>query len=155
MATITSTEAGGENFTKFLDLISFSEGAAYDTIVTGVDGPATFTDFSTHPFANGRPPVVIRREPLLESTAAGRYQLLARYWSHYRDLLRLPDYSPLSQDRVALQQIKECGADQDIRTGEIAAAIAKCSNIWASFPGNGYGQGGKTVTLLLEHYATL
>ena len=44
-----------------------------------------------------------------------------------------------SQDAVALQQIKERGAltaiDRDIRQ-----AIDRCSNIWASPPGAGYGQ---------------
>ena len=49
------------------------------------------------------------------------------------------DFSPKSQDAVALQQIKERGAlpmiDRDIRQ-----AIDRCSNIWASLPGAGYGQ---------------
>ena len=55
----------------FLSLIAFSEGADYNTIVTGVSGPATFSDFSDHPFAPQfhRMPVVVRRSPLLESTA--------------------------------------------------------------------------------------
>ena len=54
----------------FLDLIAWSEGTStspvtqnqgYDVIVTGVDGPAVFTDYSDHPFADGRAPVVVRR----------------------------------------------------------------------------------------------
>ena len=57
-----------------------------------------------------------------------------------RKQLGLKDFSPKSQDAVALlQQIKERGAlpmiDRDIRQ-----AIDRCSNIWASLPGAGYGR---------------
>ena len=40
---------------------------------------------------------------------------------------------------MALQQIKERGALQ-IDRGDIRQAIDRCSNIWASLPGAGYGQ---------------
>ena len=49
------------------------------------------------------------------------------------------DFSP-SQDAVALQQIKERGALPMIDRGDIRQAIDRCSNIWASLPGAGYGQ---------------
>ena len=41
---------------------------------------------------------------------------------------------------VALQQIKERGALPMIDRGDIRQAIDRCSNIWASLPGAGYGQ---------------
>lgn len=143
----------------FLSLISFSEGADYDTIVTGVDGPATFSDFSDHPFAPqfNRPPVVFRLPaiPANESTAAGRYQILYHWWRIYRVSLKLPDFSPASQDAYAIEQLRERGAIALIGTGDIAGAITVCSNIWASFPGNQYGQGGNTMNALLEKYQEL
>ena len=43
-------------------------------------------------------------------------------------------------DAVALQQIKERGALPMIDRGDIRQAIDRCSNIWASLPGAGYGQ---------------
>ena len=52
----------------------------------------------------------------------------------------LKDFSPKSQDTVALQQIKERGALPMIDRGDIRQAIDRCSNIWASLPGAGYGQ---------------
>ena len=52
----------------------------------------------------------------------------------------LKDFSPKSQDAVALQQIKERGALPMIDRGDIRQAIDRCSNIWASLPGAGYGQ---------------
>ena len=48
------------------------------------------------------------------------------------------DFSPKSQDAVALQQIKERGALTAIDRGDIRQAIDRCSNIWASLPGAGY-----------------
>ena len=45
-----------------------------------------------------------------------------------------------SQDAVALQRIKERGALPMIDRGDIRQAIDRCSNIWASLPGAGYGQ---------------
>ena len=46
--------------------------------------------------------------------------------------------SPKSQDAVALQ-IKERRLNV-IDRGDIRQAIDRCSNIWASLPGAGYGQ---------------
>ena len=53
-------------------------------------------------------------------------------------MLGLKDFSPKSQDAVALQQIKERGALPMIDRGDIRQAIDRCSNIWASLPGAGY-----------------
>jgi len=74
----------------FLDLIGISEGtctspathdAGYDIIVSGIDGPNTFSDYSAHPFAAGRAPIVVRTAPsLLDSTASGRYQITLPTW---------------------------------------------------------------------------
>lgn len=164
MAAITAEQAGGEALVRFLDLIAFSEGTStsphtqndgYDVIVGGVDGHHEFADFSDHPFASGQPAIVVRNHPPaapLTSTASGRYQLLARFWHPYKSQLGLTDFGPESQDMVALQQIRERHAIPDILAGNIEAAIEKCSNIWASFPGNDFGQGGKSMAALLDYY---
>ncbi|HEM6735050.1 TPA: glycoside hydrolase family 104 protein [Citrobacter amalonaticus] len=124
----------------FLDMLAWSEGTdnglqptknhGYDVIVGG----SLFTDYADHPRK------LITLNPRLKSTAAGRYQLLARYWDAYRKQLGLNDFSPANQDAVALQQIKERGALPLIDRGDIRQAIDRCSNIWASLPGAGYGQ---------------
>lgn len=133
----------------FLDMIAWSEGTSmtvhpltkadgYDVIVTGVDGPEIFTDFSYHPFERGRTPKHIAGS--LFSTASGRYQFLQIHWSYYKEKLRLTDFGPLSQDLWALQLIRERRALTDIKELRIPEAITRCANIWASFPGAGYGQ---------------
>ena len=149
--------------TAFLSTIGWSEGTTtspltendgYDVIVSGVHGPSIFYDYSDHPFAHGGS-VTVRLVPLLYSTAAGRYQLLARYWRAYRVQLNLPDYSPASQDAVALQQMRERGAIAKVEAGDVVGAITACSTIWASFPLNDYGQGGKSMADLLAKYQNL
>ena len=137
------------NRKAFLDMLAVSEGTStspatlnngYDVIVTGVDGvPEVFTDYSDHPFNNGRPSKVINSHGLT-SNASGRYQFMLRDWHHYRDQLKLPDFSPDSQDLWALQLIRERSALPLIDLGEFAAAVARVSNLWASLPGAGYGQ---------------
>ena len=103
----------------------------YDVIV----GRAV-TDYSDHPRK------LVTLNPKLKSLSAGRYQLLSRWWDAYHKQLGLKDFSPKSQDAVALQQIKERGAlPMMIDRGDIRQAIDRCSNIWASLPGAGvYGQ---------------
>ena len=56
-----------------------------------------------------------------------------------------------SQDAVALQQIKERGALPMIDRGDIRQAIDRCSNIWASLPGAGYGQFSIRLTAWLQN----
>ena len=56
-----------------------------------------------------------------------------------------------SQDAVALQQIKERGALPMIDRGDIRQAIDRCSNIWASLPGAGYGQFEHKLTAWLQN----
>ena len=51
-----------------------------------------------------------------------------------------PERLSEKSDAVALQQIKERGALPMIDRGDIRQAIDRCSNIWASLPGAGYGQ---------------
>ena len=112
----------------FLDMLAWSEGTdngrqktrnhGYDVIVGG----ELFTDYSDHPRK------LVTLNPKLKSTGAGRYQLLSRWWDAYRKQLGLKDFSPKSQDAVALQQIKERGAlpmiDRHIRQAPTVAAIS-------------------------------
>lgn len=149
-----------ENLKAFLDAIAYAEGTdpnhplsknrGYDVIVTGVDGPEIFTDYSTHPFARGRKPKQIKGG--LYSSASGRYQFMRVHWNHYRDLLKLPDFGPESQDKWAIQLIRERRAIPDIEAGHFRIAVAKVSNLWASLPGAGYGQPERKLAALENAY---
>ncbi|PWC10931.1 lysozyme [Brenneria roseae subsp. americana] len=149
------------NVIAYLDMLAFSEGTAnhpltrnrgYDVIVTGMDGkPEIFTDYRDHPFASGRPGKVFNKQGQ-RSTASGRYQQLYRYWPHYKKLLALPDFSPDSQDKLAIRLITERGALNDVIAGRFDVAVSKCRNIWASLPGAGYGQREHGLDRLLVAY---
>lgn len=128
----------------FLDMIAFSElgprlielsDNGYNVIVGSTPKrPLLFNDYSDHPR------LIVDVRPGLKSTAAGRYQILARYYDAYKGRLGLKDFSPDSQDKIALQLISECLALKDIEAGRVMVAIAKCASRWASIPGAGYGQ---------------
>jgi muramidase (phage lysozyme) len=129
-----------DNRTAFFDMLAWSEGTS--TIPSSDNGynvlcgatpthPLLFDSYADHPRIYN---------PDLDSTAAGRYQLLARYFDAYKAKLDLPDFSPASQDVIALQQITERRALADIDAGNTSVAILKCSTIWASLPGAPYGQ---------------
>jgi muramidase (phage lysozyme) len=134
-----------KNMSAFLDMIAMSEGTknigddGYNVIVGG----ALFHDYSHHPG------VLVKLRKNLSSTAAGRYQILERYAKAYIKELKLPDFSPSSQDQIAIQLIKEQGAYDDVIAGKIQTAIIKCKNIWASLPGAGYGQRENSIGRLL------
>ncbi|CAG9172356.1 glycoside hydrolase family protein [Cupriavidus respiraculi] len=144
---------GGKNMAAFLDMLAFSEGTdnglqrtkdqGYDVLVGG----GLFDGYADHPRKLVRLPRLG-----ISSTAAGRYQLLSRYYDAYKKQLRLPDFSPASQDAIAVQQIKERRAIPDIEAGRISEAVRKCKNIWASLPGAGYGQHEQALDLLLAVY---
>lgn len=127
------------NLQAFLDMLAWSEGTSrikgsdngYNVIVGG----ALFNGYADHPRK-----LVTLTNLGIKSTAAGRYQLLSRYYDAYKKQLGLKDFSPANQDAIAVQQIRERKALADIEAGYIKEAIAKCSNIWASLPGAGYGQ---------------
>lgn len=153
MAQITPQQAGGVNVVAFLDMLAWSEGTdngrqatkdrGYDVIVGG----QLFNGYADHPRV-----LVDLPRLKIQSTAAGRYQLLRRYFDAYRRTLGLNDFSPLSQDLIALQQIRERRALPLIQAGKITEAIAAVRNIWASLPGAGYGQHEHKLDNLLAIY---
>jgi muramidase (phage lysozyme) len=127
------------NRAAFLDMIAFSEIgpellAKSDNGYNCMVGGTLFDGYADHP----REPVFLPKLGIY-STAAGRYQLLARYFDDYRALLSLPDFSPECQDQIALRQITECDALETIDLGQLGVAVGLCAHIWASLPRAGYG----------------
>lgn len=153
MARIDPTQVGGPNVCAFLDMLAWSELGSeviaqsdngYDVLVGSLPGKVLkFNNYATHPDVYNK---------ALNSTAAGRYQELHTYWDHYRILLQLPDFSPLSQDRWAIQQLKEIRALPLVVTGRIDSAISMANRIWASLAGAPYGQRTNTVEDLIAAY---
>jgi len=155
MPRISAEQAGGSNVCAFLDMIAVSEigpallanplsDSGYRVLVGSTPAkPLFFTSYAAHPNIFNR---------ATNSTAAGRYQLLNRYWVAYKARLGLKDFSPLSQDLIAIQQIKERRALNMILAGDFSGAVTAVSNIWASLPGAGYGQHENSLASLQAAY---
>ena len=137
------------NRRAFLTMIATAEGTVNlgDNGYNVVVGGSLFTGYADHP----RKAVYLPKYKI-KSTAAGRYQILSRYYTFYKKLLKLKDFSPASQDAIAIQMIKEQGALQDVDEGRVDAAIKKVSNIWASMPGAGYGQREVAIASLRKSF---
>ncbi|VVE59829.1 glycoside hydrolase [Pandoraea captiosa] len=161
MARISEAKAGGKQVIAFLDTIAVAEigdwllahsDDGYNILVgstppqrtkTGIV-PANlmvFEGYTAHPNIY---------HAATDSTAAGRYQLLGKYYPPYAKQLGLKDFSPESQDAIAIQQIKECRALPLIQAGHFAMAVKLCARIWASFPGNTYDQHPKSIEFLTQ-----
>ena len=141
--------ASHPNMRKMLDVISWAEGADYDTLVGG----GKFNDFSRHP----KKSVHIKRLGI-NSTAAGRYQFMNRTWNgepgKNNGLIHqygFTDFSPETQDMAAVALIKRRGALEDVLAGDWQKVIdnPEMNKEWASLPMNVYKQGGKTRPQML------
>lgn len=141
------------NLAAFLDTIAFSEiGPAlialsdngYNVEVgSTAHNPILFSDYTNHPHV---------LDTALDSTAAGRYQIIWPTFEDYKAILGLPDFSPASQDAIAMQLIRECKAQIFINEGQLNNAIFLCSRRWASFPGSTSGQPQRKMATLAAAY---
>ena len=150
----------------------------YDIIVSGIDGHHRFDDFSAHPFEGGRPPILVRAArqeverdtepsglgprdlvtpavPALYSTASGRYQIVLETWRELAATLHINLFNPTCQDNAAMELLFQRRADSLLLKGMCAEAILACNKVWASFPGNDYGQGGRSLDWLISTYHTM
>lgn len=98
----------------WLDTLRETEGADYNTMVGG----KKFTDLSHYP-----------------GKASGAYQITSET---YRDVARetgTEDYSPLTQDILAIQNMADKGALEAVKKGDFNGALKGISKGWASIPG--------------------
>lgn len=143
------------NVKAFLDMIAYGEGMekepefGYKTKV----GYEKFNSYEQHPND------CVRISSINDcSTAAGRYQFLNRTWWSLQARLRLPDFSPTSQDKAAIQLLKDYGIYDLVKQGKIDKAIFKASRVWASMPSSYHnrsfyrGQSAKRVQSLRVKY---
>lgn len=135
----------------YLDTIAYAEGTfrvgGYRTLFGGT----VFRSYQDHPRQ-----VVVKKnnKKRLSSTAAGRYQILARTWDSIAPDLLLNDFSPINQDRCAVYLIRQMGALRHVLNKEFEHAVKKTAPIWASLPGACYKQRIIPLTHLKKFYCT-
>lgn len=160
-AAVSPPVADG-NLAAFLLMLRYAEGTAGPDGYRTLFGGSLFDSYDDHPriakqFRNGA-------GQLLWTTAAGAYQAMAvsplpgggstkvNTWDRIKAKLQLPDFSPASQDAMAIELIRERGALGDVMAGRLADAIRKCAPVWASLPGAGYSQPERKLASLVSAY---
>jgi muramidase (phage lysozyme) len=122
------------NVRAFLKAIAAAEGGGYDFKYGAVKGkkndPWRFSDYSTHPGPGfgGR------------TTAAGMYQITMDTWRQHGGKMGLLDFSPKTQDLIAIEMLRSVGVADMIKSGDVAGAIGPAAAKWAAMPlGPGLG----------------
>ncbi|HAH31237.1 MAG TPA: hypothetical protein DCL44_02865 [Elusimicrobia bacterium] len=152
MTHVLSSSAGGawelpRTVRAFMDTLAFAEGTKdrYNYIFTFV----TFNSYADHP----RRPICAGS---LCSTAAGRYQFLAKTWDGLAPDMGISDFTPPSQDKAGLELVRRAGAYNLVLKSNtyanFSAAVRKLNMIWASLPGSPYGQPTHSMSALWKAY---
>lgn len=149
------------NEQAFLAAIRVGEGTSAGNGYSILFGGATFGSYADHPALLGWRGGSLSDAmcaaagfgPGCVSTAAGAFQINKPTWTRVRRKLGLSDFSPASQDAVALELISEKGALADVRAGRVEVAVNKVRKVWASLPGAGYGQGEVKLAAFVNNYA--
>ncbi len=129
-----------------LDTIAWAEGGrSYGTLYGG----GTFSDFSKHPnrriTAGG-----------YTSTAAGRYQFLYSTYVDHSRTLGITDFSPHSQDLLALREADVKGGLPYFRRGDFVGGLkalganGRCA--WAALPYAGCNQKMRGINETVNYY---
>jgi len=111
------------NLQAFLKAIALAEGGGYDFKYGAVHGGAGAG-------RGGR------------TSAAGMYQETRPTWLEMSAKMGLDDFSPATQDLVAVEILRTIGAVEAIQRGDLASALYKASLRWSSLP-RGKGRTGR------------
>ena len=143
----------GEGWSRLSRVIRHGEGttgdAGYTTMFTG----KRFSDLSRHPD-------VVNVSGRYRSSAAGAYQFLTPTWNRAKNALKLPDFSPSSQEAAGRWLTQQRGVNPDAiykTKAEFAKAIDRLAPEWASMPTlktgtSYYGQGGINIDKAWQIY---
>lgn len=116
------------NVAALLKAIAQAEGGGYDFKYGAVKGkrndPWRFSDFSTHPGPGYGG----------ETTAAGMYQINIATWRQHGGNMGLSDFSPKTQDLIAIEILRSINIVEKIKEGDIASAVGPSSRKWAALP---------------------
>lgn len=115
----------------FLDMISWAEGTSGIGNLQGYNvlfGGGTTSDLSGHPKVTQG-----FYDKTHNSTASGRYQITNPTYQEFAKKLGITDFSPRSQDEVAVGIIIDSGAVNDILSGNLGNATTRLTSRWDAF----------------------
>lgn len=152
------------NLRAFLDAIAVFESEpgpdGYRRLYAR-QGRRYFDSFDVHPAEGGWPGERLPDEqciaagfkPGCVSTAAGRYQITLSTYRRVAPRLGITDFTPQSQDALAIELIREKDALELVETGRVEQAIARLRRVWASMPAAGYQQREHSLDRWVQAYA--
>ena len=152
MGSVTAADVAHPNVRAFLRVIRRGEGTSDEAGYRRMFGGKLFESFHDHPRVKNT--YTLRSGQTITSTAAGAYQFLSSTWDETRRAMRLPDFTPQSQDWAAVGRLAARGALEDVKAGRFEAAITKTAREWASLPGSPYGQPVISMTTAQNVYTT-
>ena len=126
------------NARDYLNMLAASEGTAtqgnngYNIMFRG----GVFNDYSAHP--NQRHEYIDKQGRKGVSTAAGRYQFLKGTYDGVAKQLGITDFSPESQDKVAIALMLQKGVDFN-DGADLASNVGRINNVWTSLAGSTLG----------------
>lgn len=106
-----------------------ANGGGYD-VAFGLN--KRFSSYDAHP--GTRESYTDKQGKKRTSTAAGRYQFLESTAKDLSKRYGFSDFSPQTQDKMAIALMMDVGALDDIMRGDIDAALPKLGKRWASLP---------------------
>jgi len=116
-------------------------------------GGGHFYDYSHHP--DIKVPINLPGYQGKFSTAAGAYQINFPTYNEFAPGLGITDFSPASQDAIALAILQATGAYDAIIGGDIPGAFQLASSRWASLPGSVAGQNPQSLVTATNTYNDL
>lgn len=124
------------NVKAFIGAIAAAEGGDYNLKFGGVKGKKNdkwqFSDYKTHPGAGADG----------KTTAAGMYQINKSTWNEMGAKMGLSDFSPETQDLLAVEILRTIHIIDNIVAGDIDTALKAASRRWAALP-QGPNEGGR------------
>lgn len=133
----------------FLDLLSKAEGT-YGVGDNGYNvafGGATDVGYDKHP--QKLHSFTQTDGAQNQTSAAGRYQILAKTYQGLAKDLGKTDFSPATQDEMAIELIRRNGALDNVLTGDYEGAVNKLGGTWASLPSSQYAQPKRSMEEVL------
>ena len=86
------------------------------------------------------------------STAAGAYQINKGTYEQFGPPYGVNDFSPASQEQIAINILQSIGAIDQLNAGDIQGAILTASKRWASLPGSAAGQNPVTMLTAVDYF---
>lgn len=125
-------------------------GGESDGSYNMLNGGKRFSGYSDHPYAG-------TNKNTGYGVAAGKYQFMPGTWNDYKRKLKLPDFSPQSQEIAALALARDRyraktggNLDRDLEAGKVMQAAKALSPTWTSLPGG--AERNKHTASFLDRY---